>query len=1349
MSQLIRVSLLCIIASLSPIISSASIREWRKLTIDNGLLSNQVYSIDMDDDGIIWLPTRYGIISYDGTRAKAHLPLSAHTTPKMYNDVLSLCSSGDGKIYFVTALTFGVYDKHRNKFEPIMLEGVEFYKSISRLDSGELLIVCNNNIIIYDPVTSEYHALPDDGGFNRSGISAIYQDRIGQIWIGTDNNGILRYSPHERKTYQYPGSSHLSTIKCIYQDSHDRLYAGTQSSGLYRMNEPYTSSKSSLERMAPEVLDGKLPVCDMIESVNNRQMWIGTDGGILSFDIDSFNPVEAHNDINATVVSKFWADDSGIIWAATSNSGVYFMDTAPRRFDYCDSLRPKLPAGLGNTVSVYEDRQGTLWSGGLNYPVAYNTKGSRHWDTPSSIFDYPRAGMPTIFTMTEDSKGNIYYGCWNDIICRDITTGAVTHIRPSESKTFPGNNIMRLKADSKDNIWVGTTTGFCAITPDRQTFTFSDKGDVMGICENGDNVYVATLNDGIFSIDTSRPLTADATVSNSRVTAEKGFQPVILSIAPSRRKGLLYIGTEDEGLWTYNAENGEYTLTDYVPRHSNLQVAFIHEDRHGMLWIATNRGLYHINTEKPAERKFYTVYDGLKSDYFIYNGTPTDSLLYLPTYNNFEIIDIESAYNDTLPCNSIRFGFTGMHFNNRPFEELSPEERESISGDQLPEYSRDITIPHELSNFSIGFNAYNYRNPKRIPFKYKLEGYDDEWQPSPNDRLSATYTNLSPGTYTFRLRAGNENGQWSTDEHSIRIRILPPWYLSWPAICLYVLLAAALVIMFIRIVRKRERVKAWIQLMQKEKENLEEINRTKLRFFTNVTHELLTPLTVISAAISELRNGHCDEKALCRTADINVSKLVRLLQQILEFRKVETDNIKLRVNYGDISRFVTNTVEAVRPLTLRKSMKMEVNMPQQPVMGYFDPDKLDKILYNLISNASKYSDENGVITVDGTLTHDLRQFIIKVSDTGRGIPKSKQANLFKRFYDGDYREQNTQGTGIGLSLTRDLVELSHGTITVESEEGKGTCFTITIPITAEAFSDDEISVMDVKADDTHEADINDSVVDDDDDDNDINEPEETTPDPESKAKILVIEDNEDLLLLMQQVLERNYEVITASDGMSGLEMAFNDSPDLIITDLTMPGIDGLEMIRRLRNDSRTSLRPIVVLSARRQNEDRTECYEAGVDVYLPKPFDPAMLKACIATQLNSHRQMLHDNDGQLVINMKKCDFQSADMQFLNLATEVVERNIDKTEFDIPTFAREVGMSQTHLFRKLKELTNMSPSHFIRTIRLRNACHILTRHPDIRVSELAFMVGFSDARYFSKCFKSEFGVTPGEYKSTGA
>lgn len=1318
------------------------LEQWHHIGAEDGLYSNDVLNVTIDEEWIIWVATRYGLSSFNGTRVNTMLPLSAHTEPKLYNNVLSVVSGNNGKIYFITNIALGYYDKRLGKFKAVENLESNSFKEIYLSSTGDILVACDNRIVSYKPETGELTTIlnDEDGSLGLVTTDAIFQDKVGQIWIGI-NGGLLRYSPHERKVYKCNVPEGLSGVKCIYQDSHDRILIGTITSGIYMVTSPYSTSGSKLERVATDKITNNFRVMALAETPGQNELLIATNEGLLRCDLNSFTNVTKVGNFGDSHFANIWTNN-GVIWASTAEDGIYFCDTTPRP-TISNSSRPALPSDFGAALIVYEDKNGTLWTGSTTYPLMSNDANSDKWIDYRENLHSPLSSIPSIFSITEDMKGKYYLGSNSGGL--HVYTPANNHIRilkSHNSKAVPDNHVMRLFTDSKGNVWIGTMSGFGVITHDGRELTLTNKGDVMGFCEKNGKIYVATLNDGIFNVAIDSLNQKDISVGNTRLTLPDGFQPVILSIESSRNKPGIFIGTEDEGLWIYNPETDTFKIIDPVTNYGFGLISLINEDPNGTIWVATNRGLFRINPENTNERTVFTTRNGLKSDFFFYNGMATDSTIFLPTRYGFETINIANLQSDSANIrNDIKFGITDIHFNNQSFNELPHNDRLSISGDTIPIYSSEIKITNQLNNFSIEFGDFNYKNSENASFVYKLDGYDKEWQHALPGHNYATYTRMAPGRYTFRLRIDNGDSSVGGEEKTLNLLVLPPWYLSTFAKIIYALLIITAMGLLYLWVRHREHRKNELWAIEQEKKNLEELSRTKLRFFTNVTHELLTPLTVISASIAELRTKKYDTEQLTHVAELNVTKLVRLLRQILEFRKAENDNLKLRVSYGDIGTFIENTVEALRPITLKKSMTLSLQLPQQRLMGYFDSDKLDKILYNLISNAAKYSEVYGTITVHVSLAGDGSNFIIKVTDTGKGIPAAKLPNLFRRFYDGDYREHNTTGTGIGLSLTRDLVNLSHGSIIVESEEGKGTCFTVTLPFTETAFNPDEIIIT---REQPSKSEVTDSEATESPDNADSSGSDSQSE--HEHHRILIIEDNEDLLYVMKQILSHTYNVETSTTGNEGLQKALNNPPAAVITDLTLPDIDGLEIVKRLRDDKRTSALPIIVLTARRQNEDRTETYAAGADVYLPKPFDPAALTACISTQITTHQKRAQAEEGQLVIDLKKFDYQPSDVKFLKLAAEVVERNMDKTEFDIPTFAQEVGLSQTHLFRKLKELTDMSPTHFIRSTRLHAAKRMLDEHTDIRINELAYMVGFSDSRYFGISFKKEFGVTPLEYKN---
>lgn len=511
--------------------------------------------------------------------------------------------------------------------------------------------------------------------------------------------------------------------------------------------------------------------------------------------------------------------------------------------------------------------------------------------------------------------------------------------------------------------------------------------------------------------------------------------------------------------------------------------------------------------------------------------------------------------------------------------------------------------------------------------------------------------------------------------------------------------------------------------------------------FTNITHELLTPLSVISASVDKLRDTEPEYSHEYDLMQFNIQRMVRLLQQILETSKSEAGQLRLLVSQGDVMKYIRQTAECLEPLILKKDMQFTINCQPESMMGWIDTDKLDKIIYNLLSNAAKYGREGGHVSIDAITNDTFSEIIIKVSDDGEGIPPKQMKHLFTRFHDGDYRQHQTMGTGLGLSLTRDLVYLNRGTIDCHSEVGKGTVFTVKLPIYKEAFAPDQV-------DEKNKIDFNipkNAIVDFNTIIPDINaEPEETTD--EDAYKLLVVEDNLDLLMLMQQLLKTSYHVYIARNGKEALKIIEKKDLDLIISDVMMPEMDGLELTRRVKSSPSYNTLPIILLTAKTQEEDVKEGLQQGADEYLKKPFRLGDLKLRIDNIIENRRRMQQKisqmTEEEVVKTITK--IPSLDEKFVNQALKLVHKHIEDESYDREALAADMGASASTLYNKLRSSTGMNVSTFIRDIRMKEAKRLAIENPNQRVSDLAYSVGFHDPRYFATCFKKQFGIQPKEF-----
>ena len=513
--------------------------------------------------------------------------------------------------------------------------------------------------------------------------------------------------------------------------------------------------------------------------------------------------------------------------------------------------------------------------------------------------------------------------------------------------------------------------------------------------------------------------------------------------------------------------------------------------------------------------------------------------------------------------------------------------------------------------------------------------------------------------------------------------------------------------------------------------------------YANIAHELLTPLTVISASVERLRDKEPTHGQDYDLMQLNIERMVRLLQEILETSKSQSGKLKLLIAYGDIMQYIQETALCIEPLMARRKLKFAIQCSPESMMGWIDTDKLDKIIYNLLSNAAKYTQgEDGSVLLQVHANKKYDHIIIKVSDNGIGIPQDKMKNLYQRFYDGDYRRQQTMGHGLGLALTRELVYLHGGTIDCDSEEGKGTTFTVTLPIKKEAFSASQI-------DEDHKIDVNparNAIL-------DIakrmhaalpDEIGETPQADEDAYKLLIVEDNIELLMLLHQLLGNKYKILTATNGQEALEVIQKEELDMIITDLMMPIMDGIELTQQVKADPNYQHLPIILLTAKNQEETRTKALKAGADSFVTKPFKVSDLELSIDNIIENRKRIQEEYKTDSTDQQPEDVELTADELFLKKAHECVNAHMDDSDYNRDTFAADMGASPSTLYNKLRALTGMNVSNFIRDIRMKEAMRLMQKNPDIRISDLAYKVGFKDPKYFSTCFKKEFGIQPSEY-----
>ena len=654
--------------------------------------------------------------------------------------------------------------------------------------------------------------------------------------------------------------------------------------------------------------------------------------------------------------------------------------------------------------------------------------------------------------------------------------------------------------------------------------------------------------------------------------------------------------------------------------------------------------------------------------------------------------------------------------------------------------SQIISLNAGDKNIEIDFSSLNYAFPDKIKYAYKMDGVDDDWVYVRGDRQFAFYNQLPKGKRTFYLKTTDVNGLWSNYIAEVQVFKQPAFYETLWAYLFYIVFTLLCLYLFYHRMKRRIQLRHELRIAQIDKEKSEELVQTKLRYFTNISHDLLTPLTIITCLIddAEMTNGsRISQLTMIRS---NVNKLRRLLQQILDFRKVESGNMKLSVSKSDVISFIDDVCKIhFTPLMRKKNQTFTFLTEDRHLMAYFDRDKLDKIVSNLLSNAYKYTANGGNIKliVDSYWESENHHLRIQVVDTGEGIAPADLENVFKRFYTinkGDESESN----GIGLSLTKDLVELHHGTINVESELGKGSTFTVDLPINKDSYQEDELISEHISANG-----INTDLILEKEALADSQVGEDTQI---ADVHLLLVEDNEELLFLMEKILSKHYHVLIAKDGLEALNVIKDNEIDIIISDVMMPEMDGLEFCRALKSNLETSHIPIILLTAKNTVEDRIECYNAGADGYISKPFELKILEARINNFIMHKKNKQEEFRSNVEVNIDSLEPSSIDKEFLDKVISVINSNMSEGDFDVVQLADALAVSKSSLYRKMKLATGLSPIEFIRNIRLKHGSQLL-KDKSISVAEVAYECGFSNPKYFATCFKEEFGVTPKEYQKS--
>ena len=1348
------------------------------LTVKDGLSQSYITSIIQDKLGFLWIGTQDGLNKYDGYKFTVFTCKESDSNTISDNWVTSLVIDNDQNIWVgtggkgVTKLSYTGKDNIRYPFYFADSTGLcHGFISQILIDSEELIwfATWGGGLCKYDPsIDKFFHFRKNKNSGNSisdNEISTVIEDSKGYLWMGTYKSGIDRFDKRTGVVKNYRNIENETTSLCfnwvtsLCEDRTGNLWIGTYGGGLDRFNndskEFYHYNKSNYK------LHGfKDSLVTLIYEDSEGQLWIGTDGGgIYIFDEERdyfYNYPMDPTDPSALNDDRIWSileDNSGIIWIGGFSGGLNKFDKSKNWFKHYRS-NPYNPNSLKNNFvkAIIVDKYNQLWVG-HNKGITIINRSTKEYKHLSVENGDKCIKNNMVRSLLEDIDGSIWIGTWGGGITNynPKTNNCKNYMSdPDDEFSLSEIYVRDIYLDSKEQIWICTSRGLNKFNRSREQFEvyLNDHENPNSLC---DNLLYEMIEDsyGYYWIGTSNGLSRlDPTTNEFKTFQHDPSDSLSLSQNRIRSiyqdsKGQLWIGTFGGGLnlFDYEAENfRSYTVDDGLANNVVYQIA---EDNKSFLWLSSNKGLSKFDMINKTFKN-YTVSDGLQSNEF--NGGASfkskDGELFFGGINGINSFYFKNEIRENASIPTIVITeFKIFH------EVVTPVTHPDILPDDINNLS-EIELSYDQNYITLEVAALQFTAPSKNEFKYFLEGFEKEWNYTDAGKRYATYTNLDPGKYIIHVIGSNNDGVWNEKGISLSIIITPPWWGTNLAYITYALLIIGVFIGLWRFKINRIKLKHQVEIEHMHAEKYNEINKIKSRFFTNISHAFRTPLTLVLGLIEKTlsKTDNREVKNDLFIVQKSAKRLNKLITQLLDLAKMEANSMKLRASEQNIIPFIEGLVLSFTSFAAKKRITLKFNSSSELILVYFDEEFISKIINNLLSNACKFTLENGCVEVNVKNSGDPRiiddsfkTIEISVSDTGIGIPSDELDKIFNRFYhvDGsDTREK--KGIGIGLSITKELVEIHHGEITVTSEVDKGSSFVVSLPLGKEHLNINEI-IEEEKAD-TRE--VFDEML--------VTKSHIINKDrnnyhmfQDDKPILLIVEDNNDMRNYIKEYVDEDYNVIEAADGKEGEDLALKFMPDMIISDVMMPQMDGFQLCDKLKSDERTSHIPIILLTAKATNEDKLAGIEKGADAYMMKPFDIKELLLRSKTLVEQRKKIREHFINEGFFNCNNKDISSIDKTFLKKVVKIIEDHLPDNNFSIDILADGLAVSRSQLHRKLISLIGESPSKLIQRIRLDRAVELIKQNFG-NISEIALEVGFLNPGYFTKCFHNQFGKNPSEY-----
>ena len=1334
---------------------------------NNSFIQSPISSLIQSKKGFIWLGTMNGLMRFDGYEFIKYSRSKNVEGSISNNHINTVFEDSRENLWIGTENGVNFFNRNTNSFVPIDIRvikgGRNYISSFIEDPSSNIWVGTFGGLKLLDQENQLLLDLPETANtesLNNSRILSLFLDSDNKLWVGTAG-GLKIFNPITKKLEVLPkviqSNSSLLSAKVwkVAKDSDGNLWFGTETKGVFKFNKKDNSIKQFQHQSNDESSLASNWINDILQ-VDENTLWFATNDGlsILKKGSEKFTN-HIHNPINTSSISDnaiktLMKDSNGSVWAGTVAGGINFFNSANSNFrNIGETVQPNF--GLNNSVvnAICQNSDGSLWlgtyGGGLNY-LNLNTRKSEFFSIEAGNSNRKNN---IVTALSSNREGQLWCGTINGLYLFDKSKKSFNQINLSENPEDVPRPVSSLVADSI-GVWVGTDGDglkFVHKSGIIESYKSSDSGNSLSDnfitdLEKGKNgMWIATQN-GLNFFD-----------RNLKVVTKRYHQEEIFTLTNNNLTTLytdsqknLWIGTDYSGLNMFDEKSGKFFVIDKSLGLTNEAIRSILEDELKNLWVTTDEGLYRIKFLKrqlpfkseDLEITSYSNKDGLAVKQFS-NGASlkmNSGQLVFGGLNGLAIFDPKNIIE--APFQS-RIYLTKLKIDN---EEVNLKDPNSLLQKPLSETS-EITLNHDQGYLGIEFSALNFINTRNINYAYKLDkgNFKDTWHEL-GPQHSVNFTGLQPGTHLFSVKTSNDVDD--ANVQSLKIIILPPWWRTNTAYAIYLLIAAFILWLAIRIVKIRIQLKKEIYKEHIENERQQEMYQMKLDFFTNISHEIRTPLTLINGPLEDLINTAEQESPSQNKLLVikhNSDRLLKLINELMGFRKAEKGQLKIYCAKQNIVPFCRDIFESFKGIAVEKNIEYTFQCEQEDIYLFYDQNQLEKVIYNLLSNAFKFTEKNGKITFVIEEAKKRKWINIEIKDNGIGIPFKNQDEIFQNFFQVDDPRIQNMGSGVGLALSKKIVELHKGEIEVKcgNEESRNTTFTIALQKGKKHLAKNQI-LKSKMLEDNFARDFSKSLTD---------GPQNFKPLPNKKPKehqdlLYIVDDNDEIREFLIDILQDDYAIQEFSNAFEALEAMETKNPDLIISDIMMPDMDGLEFCQKVKTNPGTNHIPVVLLTAKASVLNQVEGLSTGADAYISKPFSIKVLKLNIINLLSAQEIMQEKFSGRFVLDSHISKLTTPEEKFIKILMQIIESNMENPDFDVNVLVKEIGISRTVLYKKVQSLTNQSVASLIKQIRLKKAAEIF-ESTSFPVSDVAYMVGFNNRKHFSREFRAAYTMSPSEYK----